>query len=196
MHKNTNKAKPKSFLKKHWSNILFFGFILLFIIPGTRVYIQSWIVVPLMGAPEMIEANNTQENIDYNIHFKDLAGNIVDFKQSEGQPVLINFWATWCTPCIAEMPGLVDLYKEFGTEVDFYFVSNESTDKLQLFLSKKNYNIPVYNSVSKIPESFDTSSIPATYLINSNGVIVAKAKGMANWDGAEVKKRITRMLDF
>lgn len=188
-----NKSK-KTFLKKHWSNILFFALFLLFIIPGTRVYIQSWIIVPLVGAPEIMEIDNAQKALSYNIIFKDLENNLVDFKTSKGRPVLINFWATWCTPCLAEMPGLVKLYKEFGEDVDFYFVSNESAEKLRLFLNQKAYDIPVFIPNSAIPDILESSSIPATYLINKEGKIVAMAKGMADWDSNKVKNRIKEIL--
>lgn len=188
-----NKSK-KTFLKKHWSNILFFALFLLFIIPGTRVYIQSWIIVPLVGAPEIMEIDNAQKALSYNIIFKDLENNLVDFKTSKGRPVLINFWATWCTPCLAEMPGLVKLYKEFGEDVDFYFVSNESAEKLRLFLNQKAYDIPVFIPNSAIPDILESSSIPATYLINKEGKIVAMAKGMADWDSNKVKNRMKEIL--
>jgi thiol-disulfide isomerase/thioredoxin len=193
MKEDPNHNKLKSFLKKHWSNILFFAVLILFILPNTRTIIQSWVIIPIIGAPEIIDSKERISTAEYNLIFKDLNGKSINFTQSKGKPVLINFWATWCSPCIAEMPGLVELHNEFGSEVDFYFVSNESVEKLNSFLAKKAYNIPVYKTASKIPEVFDTSSIPTTYLIDKEGNIIARAKGMANWDSKKVKEIIKRL---
>lgn len=189
-----NKKPRKPFLKKHWSNILFFGLIIMFLIPNTRALIQSWIILPLVGAPKIIDENEDNDIADYNLSLSDLNGNLINLNRSINKPMLINFWATWCTPCLAEMPGLVKLYKEFGEDVDFYFVSNESAEKLRLFLNQKAYDIPVFIPNSAIPDILESSSIPATYLINKEGKIVAMAKGMADWDSNKVKNRMKEIL--
>ncbi len=189
--KRTNK---KPFLKKHWSNILFFIVFILFIIPDTRTKIQSWIVVPLIGSPEILTNQNDITIADYNVKLKDLQNKSFDLKDSKGTPILINFWATWCSPCLAELPGLVELYDEFGDQVDFYFVSNETSEKLRKFLKQKKLNIPVYRPDSELPEFYDTNSIPATYLISADGELVAKAKGMANWYSNSVKETIKNLI--
>ncbi len=192
--KEISKPRKKSFFRKHWPDILFFVFLILFIFPATRIKIQSWIVVPLTGSPEIIENNESAETVVYNIALKDLKGIDTNMNQSKGKPLLINFWATWCTPCIAEMPGLVQLHSDFADQMDFYFVSNESSDKLTAFLTKKGYDIPVFRPISRIPESFDTSSIPSTYLIDKNGHVVAKAQGMADWHNHEVRALMQELI--
>jgi thiol-disulfide isomerase/thioredoxin len=188
--KDSGEPKKKSFLKKHWSNILFIGLLIVFFIPNTRALVQSWIILPLIGAPEIIDENDSKDIAEYNLSLSDLSGNLVSLNRSKNKPMLINFWATWCTPCLAELPDLAELHKEFGDKVDFYFVSNESKSKLISFLRQKNYNIPVYNPASEVPKFYKTESIPTTYLINSEGKIIAKAQGMADWNNDKVKKLI------
>jgi len=194
MKQTMNKSNKKSFLKKHWSNILFFVVLILFILPQTRTKIQSWIVVPLIGSPEVFENQADKTSADYSVHLKDLQNKSINLEKSKGKPLLINFWATWCSPCLAELPGLVELYEEFGDDVDFYFVSNESADKLKSFLATKKLNIPVYMPNSKLPDFYSSNSIPTTYLINSEGKLVAKANGMANWDSNKVKETIKNLI--
>ena len=183
----------KSFLKKHWSNIVFIVLLIIILIPKTRAYFQSWIVIPLIGSPEIMERNEDSALADYNLVLKDLQGNLVYLNKSKPKPMLINFWATWCSPCIAELPGLVELYNEFGHRVDFYFVSNENKDILQKFLDIKELKIPVFNPASKIPDFYETNAIPTTYLISSEGKVIAKAEGMANWDSDTVKEIIRKL---
>ncbi len=183
----------QSFFKKHWSNIVFVVLLIIILIPKTRAYFQSWVVIPLIGSPEILEQNEDDALADYNLVLKDLEGNRIHLNQSKDKPMLINFWATWCSPCIAELPGLVELYDEFGHRVDFYFVSNEHKDVLQKFMTIKELKIPVFNPASNIPAFYDTNAIPTTYLIGSDGKVIAKAEGMANWDSDRVKEIIRNL---
>jgi thiol-disulfide isomerase/thioredoxin len=186
---------PQPFLKKHWSNILFVVLLIVLLVPQTRAYFQAWVVLPIIGSPEILEETENQKLADYNLILNDLNDHRVNLSQSKGKPMLINFWATWCSPCIAEMPGLVELHEEFGDEVDFYFISNEEKALLQKFLKLKTYDIPVYNPVSKIPTYYNTNAIPSTYLIDGDGNMIAKAEGMANWDSDKVKETIRKLLN-
>ena len=108
--------------------------------------------------------------------------------------MLVNLWATWCPPCIAEMPDLQALYNEYGDRVEFLFVTQENKETVQQFLNKKGYTIPVYIPTSKTPEELSSRSIPATYLIDKKGAIVINKKGAANWDSTSVKEEIERLL--
>mgnify|MGYP003711237889 CR=1 FL=1 len=90
---------------------------------------------------------------DFDWQLEDLEGTNINFNQSEGRVTLVNFWATWCPPCIAEMPSMQNLYNSYGDKVDFYFVSLEEAEILQKFIQKKGYKIPVYIPRSSLPEA-------------------------------------------
>jgi len=186
------KPQPKSFIQRHWSNVLFFGVVILFLIPDSRTYLQSKLAYMFSSTPTIVESNQ-QQLTDYNFVLKDLSGQPINLKQSQGKPVLINFWATWCAPCLAELPELNALYQKYKDEVDFYFISQENPDILKTFLSAKSYNLPVYTQVSKAPSSLNTNSLPSTYLINSNGKIVALAQKSAKWNNEEIQILIEAM---
>lgn len=190
--KARESLKPKSFLKKHWSNILFFGVVILFLIPTSRSYLQSKLAYIFSSTPTIVE-NNQQNLTDYNFVLKDLDGKSINLKQSQGRPVLINFWATWCAPCLAELPELNALYENNKNEVDFYFISQEKPEVLKKFLKLKNYNLPVYTQVSVIPFPLKNNALPSTYLINRNGKIVAFAEKSAKWNDKEIQSLINEM---
>ncbi len=125
------------FYKKQWSNILFGAFILLMIIPQTRMPIQVFIQRFIAFSPSEISQEDRATLKDYNWNLATLDSEGINLSQSEGKVILINFWATWCPPCIAEMPELQELYDNYGDQVDFYFITNEAPEKANLFLEKK-----------------------------------------------------------
>ncbi len=193
-HKSSQSFDIKAFFKKQWSNILFFAVVLLFIIPSSRMFVQSKLASLFSGSPSLIEANERESLSNYNLVLKDLNGETANFNQSQGKPILINFWATWCAPCIAEMPDLDELHNTFKDDVDFYFVSQESQKTLNKFIASKKYDLPVYIQQTQLPQPLNNDAIPSTYLIHPNGEIIAKATGAAKWNDEEIHQMIKNML--
>jgi thiol-disulfide isomerase/thioredoxin len=193
--KETSKTKfgVKSIFKRHWSNILFFGIILLFLIPSSRVFLQTKIAYIFSTSPAIIEKESRQKLSDYNLVLKNVKNETVNLSQSKNKPVLINFWATWCAPCLAELPDLSKLYEDHKDEIDFYFISKEEPIILERFLKSKVFNLPVYAQISKLPFPLENSSLPTTYLIDKNGNIVAFANKTAKWNDEKIKTLIKKM---
>ena len=124
----------------------------------------------------------TEEGVSYN------------FNQSKGKVVIINFWATWCPPCIAEMPSLQKLYDKYGDKVEFLFVTNDSIDKIKAFKAKKNYTFPVYQILSNPIKELQTSSIPRTLIISQKGEIIIDKFGAVDWFGENIQNEMNKLL--
>ena len=181
--------------KSQIKNLIFVLIIALMIIPQTRKPIQTFIQKGIaMFSPSIIDENKRDLVDDYNWQLQDIEGSSVNFNTSENKVVLINFWATWCPPCIAEMPSLHKLYDDYQDKIDFYFVSNEEVGVLNDFLSKNNYAFKVHIPKTKYPESFNVSSIPRTFLIDKDGNIVIDKTGAANWNSEKVRNQIDALL--
>jgi thiol-disulfide isomerase/thioredoxin len=149
------------FNKQKVKNAIFFVFIALLIIPQTRKPIQIFLQKGLAMISPSVEYEEDRVVIqDYNWQLKTLNGNNLNFEQSKGKVVVINFWATWCPPCIAEMPALHNLYADYKDTVDFYFVSNEEATVIQGFLKKNGYEFDVQIPQTKYPKVFNVSTIP------------------------------------
>lgn len=185
----------KAFIKKHWSTLFFFVFLLLILIPQTGTPIRVFMNRMISFSPSVIDENDREQLTSYSWSLLDEKGERVDFKQSEGHVVLVNIWATWCPPCIAELPALENLYNQMGAEVDFYFVTSEAPDTVKSFLAKKGFDIPVYFPLDRTPKELETGSLPTTYLIDAKGAIVIKKKGAANWDSDSVLEQIKKLLE-
>jgi thiol-disulfide isomerase/thioredoxin len=186
-------SKDKNFLQKHWSNMLFAIILILVIIPQTRQPIQIFLNRMIAFSPSEIKEADRETLKDYEWYFKNETNKTVSFRQSKGKPILVNYWATWCAPCIAEMPDLQKLYSDFKDEVDFYFITSEEPQVVNSFLEKRNFNLPVYYFLSSPPDLLKSSSLPTTFLIDRNGQIIMKKTGAANWNSKAVRATIDKL---
>ncbi len=120
---------------------------------------------------------------------RDLDEAPVDFARFRGRPILLNLWATWCPPCVEEMPSIALLANHPGLKakgVAFVCVSvDESAEALRRFVKGKPWAMTILRATS-IPPAFQTEGIPATFLIAPDGLIVAAEIGSARWDDPSV----------
>lgn len=182
-------------IKKRKWDLLFVLFIGLLFIPSVRMPVQVFIQRLIASSPDELSEDQkiAIDNFDWELLSMD--GEVVNFSKSIGKPVVLNLWATWCPPCVAEMPALQSLYDSFSDKVDFYFVSSEHSDKLKNWLERKEYNLPVYNAYAAFPKEFDSSSLPTTFVLDRQGRIVMKEIGSAKWDSDEVKNYLQNLVD-
>jgi thiol-disulfide isomerase/thioredoxin len=182
-------------IKKRKWDILFLLFIGLLFIPSVRMPIQVFIQRIIAFSPDELSESEKVAVESYDWELLSMDGELINFSESIGKPVVLNLWATWCPPCVAEMPALQKLYDSFGKEVDFYFVSSEDSDKLKKWLKTKEYNLPVYNAYSTFPKELESSSLPTTFVLDKQGTIVMKEVGSAKWDSDEMKKFLQDLVD-
>lgn len=182
--------------KKKWSNVFFVILIILIIIPQTRkpiqVALQSLKVAVLN--PTVINDGDLETLATYNWVLRDENGVQFNFEEYKDHVVLINFWATWCPPCIAEMPSLDALNKDFKGRVKFLFVTNEEVATVQKFKLNKGFQFTMQSSVSKAPSQFETSSIPRTFVISKSGEIVVDETGAVNWNSKRIRELLDRLV--
>lgn len=183
-----------NFLRKNWSNILFILIILLLLVPQTRKPIQVTLNRLIAFSPSEISEEKREKLEDYNWRLQGIDGEKHSFRESQGKVVLVNFWATWCPPCIAEMPSFQKLYDDYSGKVKFYFVSSEKGEKLQQFLEKKGYQLPVYQPLSAVPEKMRSNTLPTTFVISKTGELVVNKKGAANWNDENFRNLLDELL--
>lgn len=176
-------------------NILFVVIIALMVIPQSRQHIQILINKGLALLNPSIQTEDEIEQIsDYNWMLEDLIGNTYDFNNSKGRVALVNIWATWCPPCIAEMPSLQKLSNDYKDKIDILIVSNENRDIVYRFITQNDYNVPAYVFSGKAPETFNVTSIPRTFLLDRDGNIIIDETGAANWNSKKVRATIDELL--
>ncbi|WP_435009978.1 TlpA family protein disulfide reductase [Tundrisphaera lichenicola] len=126
---------------------------------------------------------------EFNWKMNGLDGSSVEFAKFRGRPILLNIWATWCPPCVEEMPTLARLasnprIKE--KDVAVVCVSmDDSLDTVRKFVADKGWGMTILHSTS-LPPVFQTDGIPATFLIAPDGRVAATTVGSARWDDPSV----------
>ena len=177
--------------KEQISNGIWILAILLIVFTPVGFHLRVLVSKLMATSADVVEVDEQNTLTNYHWNLVDAEGQSMDFQLQKGEVVLVNLWATWCPPCIAELPSLVELHKDYKDKVVFAFVANDERDKVNAFLEKKGYHLPVYFEASPTPNELVSKSIPATYIISKSGKIVVDEKGAANWNS----KRTRALLD-
>lgn len=127
---------------------------------------------------------------DFDLKLRDQNGALLDMEDLRGKVIFLNLWATWCPPCIAEMPGINKLVgKMEGVEVVFLMVSlDKEFEKAKAFRQRKDFSFDVYEPVGSMPKMYYSQSIPTTYVISAAGELVWTHKGMAEYNTKEFQE--------
>ena len=131
---------------------------------------------------------------DISWRLKTLSNTTISFESSEKRVAVLNFWATWCPPCLAEMPSFHRLYTQYNDKVDFYLVSYEAPEVLSAFLKKYGYTFPVYMPISTTPGVLSTNVFPTTFVVDKKGDIVIHEKGVAAWDSDIMQELLNTLI--
>ncbi len=122
--------------------------------------------------------------IKSDIKFQNGNGELIHLSDLRGKVIFLNFWATWCPPCRAEMPSINTLYNQLSSNKNIVFITVDADgqyNKAKKFLDKKKYSLPLYTIASDIPSDVYAGKLPTTLVINKMGEIVFKHEGTANY---------------
>jgi len=194
---NQKGKSIKSMFKIKPSDLVLGIIVMLMIIPRTRSFIQQNLhkAIGIINPPSVIEKSEQKTIQSFEGQLKAInKDQDINFKNLQGKVVFINFWATWCPPCVAEMASMQKLYNAYKDNVVFLFVTNDSTKVTNSFLQDNDYTMPCYNLESPLPEELTHRSYPTTFLIDSNGKIVINKVGGADWNSKQIKSIINQLV--
>lgn len=162
------------------------------------MYLNEVIEAPKLEPPSAQDMKVTTIDFDSNVlQFSDLENNIFTIQDFKGKNLFINYWATWCNPCLAEMPYMVELYENYKDEEDiiFLYLSREKLEIIKNYIPKDEslQQLPIYKIITD-DEFFATSGIPTTFIINSDGEVIVKDLGSAFWNDESVFKFIDNLI--
>ncbi len=118
--------------------------------------------------------------------FEDLDGNPVELRDFSGKRILVNFWATWCKPCIEEMPAMLRAQEALVDEnYVFLLASDQSLEKILAFKEKKKFDFRFLKFNGSLAD-MQISALPATFIYNGSGKFVNRIDGATEWDSPRI----------
>ena len=123
------------------------------------------------------------------ILISDLNNNEIDVSLFYGKKTIVNYWATWCGPCIKEMPEIENLQKHLHEKMNFILVSDEETQKILDFEKEKNFNLTFYKSL-KSNEIAGVFSLPTSHIYDEKGKKIKTIIGLTKWDSDEFLNKL------
>lgn len=176
--------------------------VVLLVSPGTKAWVSRGLMKAGLFKPDLEQPNesaSTPVNTSRkpSVFFADGDGNRIDVTNQEGKVVFINFWATWCPPCIAEMPTIDKLYQRFKDNDQVVFVMADvdgQFEKSAQFVQQKKWSLPVHIPAGEIPAAWLGGSIPTTIILDKHGEVAAKHEGMADYSRPEVAEFLEKLI--
>ena len=136
-----------------------------------------------------IKKSNLNRLAPAGMTFRKENGELLNLSESKGKVYFINFWASWCPPCRAEMPSINNLASKIENKDKISFIMVDVDNKMDAsvkYMKKYSFNLQVYSSVSPIPEQIFNGTLPTTLIIGPHGNIVFHHTGMADYNTTEM----------
>jgi thiol-disulfide isomerase/thioredoxin len=157
-----------------------------------RIY-SLLIIWMLLGCTPSRKEEQSADDLS-RIQLTDLDGKVVSLSEMKGKVVFLNFWATWCRPCLQEMPGIMRLRDQLSDEeVVFYFASDEDKSRIKDFIEARKFNgnfLRIEN-----PEEVGIQALPTTFIYDKSGNKVYSEIGYKNWDEPSARELVTKHLN-
>jgi len=177
---------------------------LVVLLPSTRSILQQGLMKIGLFKPD-IPAQNSETSTPISsmvmtdaVTLSDESGKTLQTSELKGKVVFINFWATWCGPCRAEMPSIQKLYDKYkdNDQVQFLLVEIEhDLEGAKNFMTKEKLDLPIYFPESEIPEAWLSNAIPSTVVLNKQGMLAFDHRGMADYSTKEFEDFLISLIN-
>lgn len=144
---------------------------------------------------ELVE-EKSYPKADFSMQLINSEGEEVKMESLKGKVIFLNIWASWCPPCLAEMPGINALYNDMDQDkVAFIMLSvdDDFTKAIKLY-QKKDFDFEIYQAQAGIPSLYHSQSIPTSYIIDTKGDLVLTHSGMGDFNTSEFKAYLKRLV--
>jgi cytochrome c biogenesis protein CcmG/thiol:disulfide interchange protein DsbE len=149
-----------------------------------RSSVFASLAVLLVGFSLLFFSAEAKDAAAPNWSLKDLDGKTVKLSDFKGQVLILNFWATWCPPCVAEIPDFIEVEKEYhgkGVAVVGISIDSIQPSEVAAFAKKRGINYPVLMSTDEVAAAYGADqAVPITVVIKPDGTIADKQQGMVS----------------
>lgn len=181
------------YIRSNISNLIFILFIavIFFSTDARAILIRGIMFTGLFNAEASsgIDKSAANRSTPASMTFRSEDGELINISENKGKVYFINFWATWCPPCRAEMPSINALASKIKNKDKISFIMVDVDNKMDAsvkFMKKRSFNLKVYTSETPIPTQIFNGTLPTTVIIGPDGSIVFHHTGMADYDNKEM----------
>ncbi|MDO4880986.1 MAG: TlpA disulfide reductase family protein [Capnocytophaga sp.] len=178
-------------MKIPWKGAVILSIFALLIFTPLGTFINNKIILLLSPSPKQSE--KTEQITEYTGYFLDNKDQKITLQSFENEVVIINFWATWCSPCLAEKPSFQKLYEDYKDKIKFAFITQETPIEVKNFLEKHHYTIPIYYEAVNLPELLSVKNIPTTFILDKKGNIIIKQIGATDWNSKKIRELLDKL---
>lgn len=149
--------------------------------------------VLFLGCDTVINNNKNISDLEFlqlKTSFVDLNENNLDLSVYKGKRIIINYWATWCGPCIKEMPSIKraeEILEDYG--YTFLLISDETISKISKFKNDRDLDFNFVKSIESY-ESLGIYSMPTSFIFDENGKKIETIVGAIEWDSEEMINKL------
>lgn len=185
------------FSRSNLFNGMFAAFVLLLVFStdARAIMIRGLMQVGLFQ-PQLTHVDNATYQKTSDFIVQNSTGTELRLAELKGKVVFINFWATWCPPCVAEMPSINSLYERLKKNKNIIFLSVDVDGNLKKsgeFMRRHHYSLPLYRIIGSVPQNFVSNSIPVTVIIDKNGHLAARQNGSADYSNPQVYNYLNKL---
>ena len=194
----------KQALNSWWFPTLIFGALYLtgwhtpVIVLLQRGVLATGLLQPETGGAETMDRKESV-TVDFaGLRISDYAGHPVKPDDLRGKVVFMNLWASWCPPCLAEMPNIEALYSDYvhHNRVAFVLLNVEADPaKGRALMQQKGYRVPDYYLRAPLPPALASGTLPTTFVISPSGEVIVQHQGMARYDTAKFRSLLDRLIE-
>ena len=196
--------KKKSYKKKaliEWGVIL--GVIALLYITGLHTQVIGSMQRALLWTG-LMNANPTEVNVDgtflsdqdFRFIMTTSENETLTLHELRGSVIFVNVWASWCPPCIAEMPTIETLHNGLKDHENIHFIllsMDEERDRAVNFMERRNFKTPYMFPASQIPAALRGTVLPTTYIISKEGQVIYEKRGLADYSSSAFRNWLVEL---
>ena len=162
---------------------------------GIKLYLPVMLIMVMVGCQSKTNNENSTvlEKKQSPGLYEDLEGNTIKLSDYKGKKILLNFWATYCLPCLKEMPSMLHSQEILEKEnYVFLLASNEETEKVKKFIDKKKYDFKFIKYKGTLAQQ-KIYALPTTFIYNEEGEKVETITGAVEWDSEEMIEKLKNL---
>ena len=173
-----------------------------FRIAAVVLLVVAYLVIKMATVPQepsiALPAPEDRQPFRVSFELPDVQGQLVRLADLRGRPVLINIWATWCSPCREEMPSMNALYKDYsakGLAIVAIALDEGGKSVVAPFMQAHGLTFPaLLDPQNMVGKQLQEPSIPTSYLLDKRGRVIVRVSGPHDWNARQIRRLVEQLL--